>query len=81
MTTIPLHLPSDLLEFIEAKVKSGEFATANDYIVALLDAAKNKRSGIEAALLEGLSDGPAEEWTRQEWNEIKERVIRRHQES
>jgi len=81
MSTIPLELPDDLRQFVEARVQRGEFASANEYIVALVDAARSKRSEIEAALLEGLQSGPAEEWTSQEWADIKQRVIRRHQES
>jgi antitoxin ParD1/3/4 len=81
MSTIPLELPDDLRQFVEAKVQSGQFASANEYIVALVDAARSKRSEIEAALLEGLQSGPAEEWTNQEWADIKQRVIQRHQES
>ncbi len=80
MSTIPLELPDDLLQFVEAKVQQGQFASANDYIVALVDAARSKRSEIESALLEGLQSGPAEEWTTQEWADIKQRVIQRHQE-
>jgi antitoxin ParD1/3/4 len=79
MTTIPVELPEDLCEFVEATVQSGQFSTANEYIVALVDAARNKRTEIEAALIQGLDSGPAEEWTSQEWADIKQRVIQRHQ--
>jgi antitoxin ParD1/3/4 len=79
MATIPLELPDDLRQFVEAKVQRGQFASANEYIVALVDAARKKRSEIEAALLEGLRSGPAEEWTSEEWAEIKHRVVQRHQ--
>lgn len=79
MPTIPVELPDDLQQFIETKLKRGQFATANEYIVALVDAARRKRSEIEAALIEGLQSGPPEEWTSQEWDEMKQRVIKRHQ--
>ena len=65
---------------MESQVQRGEFASASEYIVALVDAARNKRSEIETALLEGLASGPAEEWTSQEWADIKQRVIERHSE-
>lgn len=80
MSTIDLDLPDDLREFVEAKVQRGEFASASDYIVALIDAARRKKSEIEAALLEGLESGPAEEWTGEEWSDIKKRVVERHSE-
>jgi putative addiction module CopG family antidote len=81
MSTIPIQLPAELQRFVETRVTQGQFATANEYIVALVDAAKKRRTDIEAALIEGLESGPAEEWASQEWQDIKKRVIKRHQES
>ena len=78
MSTIRVDLPDELREFVETKVQRGEFASANDYIVALIDAARKRKSEIEVALLEGLESGPAEEWTSDEWADIKKRVIERH---
>ena len=80
MSTIAVDLPEDLRKFIETKVLRGEFASASEYIVALVDAARRKKSEIEAALLEGMESGPAQEWTRQEWVDMKQRVIARHSE-
>jgi antitoxin ParD1/3/4 len=80
MSTIGVDLPQDLLEFVESQVQRGEFGSASEYIVALVDAARNKKSEIETALLVGLESGPAEEWTTEEWAEIKRRVIERHPE-
>ena len=78
MATIPLELPSDLQDFINGKIKTGQFASASEYIVALVGAARRSRSTIEAALIEGLESGPAEEWTSQKWLEIRQRVIHGH---
>jgi putative addiction module CopG family antidote len=80
MSTIAVELPEDLREFIETKVQRGEFASVSEYIVALVNAARRSKSDIEAALLEGLESGPAQEWTRQEWSDIKQRVMARHSE-
>lgn len=80
MSTIPVELPDELYRFVEAKVQRGQFTSVNEYIVALVDAARSKRSEIEAALIEGLDSGAAEEWTSHEWADIRQRVIRRHQE-
>ncbi len=79
MTTIPLELPEDLQEFVEATVKGGRFSDANEFIVALVEAARKKRTDIEVALIDGLESGPAEEWSSQEWHEIKQRVTAHHQ--
>ena len=78
MATIPLELPTDLQVFVDSQVEIGRFTSANDYIVALVDAARDSRSTIEAALLQGLHSDPAEEWTSQEWAEIRQRVVQRH---
>lgn len=79
MSSIPVDLPDDLREFVEAKVQRGEFASASDYIVALVEAARRGRAEIEAALLKGIQSGPAEDCSSEEWAELKQRVIERHQ--
>ena len=79
MAAISIDLPQDLHEFVDATVKQGPFASANDYIVALVESARDGRSAIEAALLEGLESGPAQEWTKDEWAGIRQRVAQRHQ--
>ena len=81
MSSIPVKLPQDLQEFVEAKVKDGQFASASEYIVALVDVARRKKSDVEAALIEGLESGPAVEWTSQEWQDIKQRLVERNQQS
>ena len=78
MSTIPVNLPPELLDFVENKVGEGQFSSAGAYLVALVEAARNNRSAIESALIEGIESGPAEEWTAKEWQEIKDRVAQRH---
>ena len=78
MSTVGVDLPDDLREFVEAEVQRGKFSTASEYIVALVNAARNKKSDIEAALLTGLASGPAEEWTSQEWRDLERRVFEKH---
>ena len=77
MSTIPIQLPDELRQFVEARVTQGQFITVSDYNVALVDAAKKKRTGLEVALIEGLESGPAEEWASQEWQESKQRIAER----
>ena len=78
MPVIPVEFPEDLHEFVEAHVRRGQFPNANEYIIALVDAARRKRSELEAALIEGLESGQTEAWTSQEWTEMKQRVIERN---
>ena len=80
MNPIPVELPDDLRQFVEERVQVGQFASVNDYIVALVDAARRKRSDLEAALITGLESGAPEEWTSEDWESMKQRVVQRHQE-
>lgn len=52
----------------------GGFADAADFTVALVRAASEDRTALEAALLEGLASGPAEPWTGAEWQDLRDRV-------
>jgi putative addiction module CopG family antidote len=79
MSTIPLELPAELQTFVDARAQAGHYGSASEYIVALVDAARRSQSSLEAALLDGLSSGPAEEWTSDEWAEIRNRVMARRQ--
>jgi len=75
MSTIPVDLPDDLRSYVDENAKQGGFASASEYIVALVSAASQKQNDIEAALMSGLSSGPAEPWTKEEWQAIKNRVV------
>ena len=79
MSTISVDLPPDLMEFVAAKVDAGQYRSVGDYLVALIDAARQKRSSIETALLEGIESGPPLEWTQEQWQEIRDRVTESHQ--
>lgn len=78
MSRISIELPGDLQAFIDSRVQSGRYADAGEYVVALLQAARSERVEIEAALVEGLNDPPAEEWTGEEFEGLKQRLLRRH---
>lgn len=73
MSVIPLKLPDVLRQFVDAGIRDGQFSSPTEY-VAHVDAERSNRSEIETALLEGIHSGPTEEWTAQEWAEIKQRV-------
>ena len=77
MSAIPVELPQDLQDFVNTRVKHGQFSNASEYIVALVDSARKGRLALEAALIQGIESGPAEEWTKEEWDNLKERVSSR----
>jgi len=55
--------------------KEGGFANPSEYIVELVAAANEKQGEIERALMAGITSGPAEPWTDDQWQAIKERVV------
>ena len=75
MSNIPVELPDHLIRFVEQGTKDGGFANYSEFIVALVAAASAKQGEIEHALMAGISSGPAEPWTEEEWQSIKERVV------
>jgi Arc/MetJ-type ribon-helix-helix transcriptional regulator len=74
MSTIPVDLPDHLKSYVDENAKQRGFASASEYIVALVAAASEKQNEIELALVSGLSSGPAEPWTNEDWQAIKSRV-------
>jgi Arc/MetJ-type ribon-helix-helix transcriptional regulator len=75
MSNIPVDLPDHLMQFVDQGAKDGGFANPGEYIVALVAAANAKQGEIEQALMAGISSGPAEPWTDEEWQSIKKRVV------
>jgi len=60
-TTMNISLPETLRDFVDERVAEGSFASASDYVRALIrdDRAKRAQARLEAKLLEGLQSGPA----------------------
>ena len=75
MSNIPIELPDHLIQFVDQGTKDGGFANHSEFIVALVAAASAKQGEIEQALMAGIASGPAEPWTDEEWQSIKERVV------
>ena len=75
MSSIPVDLPDELMQFVDQGTKKGGFTNPGEFIVALVAAANEKQGEIEQALMAGINSGPAELWTDEEWQTIKERVV------
>lgn len=56
MATLNISMPDELRAFIEARVKTGEYQSASDY---LRDLIRHDREEIDRLLLEGLESGKA----------------------
>jgi antitoxin ParD1/3/4 len=72
MTTMNISLPDEMKAFVEARMAEEGYASASEYLRALIrDAEKRKaKQELEAKLLEGLQ-GPAVELTRDEWKSME----------
>lgn len=80
MEDLHISLSDRQQAFVDEQVSAGEFASAADYVAALIDAeAKAKaQEKLEALLLEALDeDGPDEEWTDADWEALRARVAGR----
>ena len=77
MSTIPVELPDHLKSYVDRSAAQGGYASASDYIVALVAAASEKQGEIEQALMAGIASGAAESWSDDEWQEIRSRVVSR----
>jgi antitoxin ParD1/3/4 len=79
MMSMSISLPETLTEFVDARIESGEYSTASEYIAALIRQDQEKQDEqerLEALLLEGL-DSPASEMTAADWEDIRRVALAR----
>ena len=72
MTTMNISVPDEMKAFVEAQMAEEGYASASEYLRALIRDAQKRRAKqvLEAKLLEGLH-GPAVELTRDEWKSME----------
>ncbi len=72
MTTMNISLPDEMKAFVEAQMAQEGYASASEYLRALIRDAQKRRAKheLETKLLEGLH-GPVVELTRGEWKSIE----------
>jgi antitoxin ParD1/3/4 len=76
MTTMNISLPEEMKVFVEAEMAHEGYASASEYVLALIrDAQRRKaRQELEAKLLEGL-EGPEVEMDRADWDSIRREAL------
>lgn len=76
MATMNISLPEEMKAFIEAQIAREGYASASEYLRALVRDAQRRqaRRELEAKLLEGL-DGTAVEMTREDWESIRQEAL------
>ncbi len=78
MTTMNISLPDEMKAFVEAQMAQDGYASASEYLRALIRDAQKRRAKqeLELKLLEGLR-GPAVAMTREEWESIEQEAQER----
>ena len=71
-----ISLPEPLKQFNEQQVSAGGYASAEEYIGALVEA-ERERARIEELIVEGLESGPATEMTAEDWEDIRQEGLAR----
>ncbi len=76
MTTMNISLPDEMKAFVESKIAEDGYASASEYLRALIreDQKQRARRELEALLLEGLQ-GPAVVLDRAEWDSIEREAL------
>ncbi len=76
MITMNISLPEEMKAFIETRIAAEGYASASEYLRALIrDAQKRQaKQELEAKLLEGL-EGPAVEMTREDWDSMRREAL------
>jgi antitoxin ParD1/3/4 len=78
MTTMNISLPEEMKAFIEAQMSQEGYASASEYLRALIreDQKRRAKQALEAKLLEGLQS-PASEMTDADWSALREKIYER----
>lgn len=76
MTTLNISLPDNLREWIDARIKTGDYSSASDYMRNLIRTDQKKCADLEEILLEGLNSGKAIEATPSFWAKKHEQLQR-----
>jgi len=73
-----ISLPEAMREFLEARVASGGYRSASEYLAELIrrDQDAARREGLENSLLAGLDSGPAEPFDEGFFERQRERIRR-----
>jgi antitoxin ParD1/3/4 len=76
MTTLNISLPDAMKAFVEAQVQTGQYASASDYIRALVreDQKRQAEQELEAKLLAALDNNDFREATPELFERLRVRI-------
>jgi antitoxin ParD1/3/4 len=77
MTTMNISLPDEMKSFVEAQMTREGYASASEYLRALIREAQKRRAKreLEAKFREAIESGPATPMTREDWESIEDEAI------
>jgi antitoxin ParD1/3/4 len=78
MATMNVSLPDPMKEWVEARVESGQYSNASDYVRDLIrrdQEYQDKREQLIQALLAGEASGVSEKSLDDIWKDVKKRHI------
>jgi antitoxin ParD1/3/4 len=86
MATLSISLSEAELDFVQRRAADAQFSSPSEYVQALIRAELEGEQEpaeispeLEAELLRGLNSGPPTEMTREDWQDIRREVLRRHE--
>jgi antitoxin ParD1/3/4 len=74
MPRLNVNIPDPMREWVEERVKSGEYVDATDYVSELIRRDQDKREGLVRALIEGEQGGISPRSVQQIINETKAKL-------
>lgn len=79
MASLHISLSDEMRDFVEARVRGGEFHNQSEYVRDLIrhDQDRRARQRVDALLMEGLESGEAQEMSDSDWEEIRQEARRR----
>ena len=79
MTTMNISLPDEMKTFVEAQMTQEGYASASEYLRALIREAQKRRAkrDLEAKFREAIESGPATPMTREDWESIEPEAMKR----
>ena len=78
MAVVNISLPDQMRQYIDERIREGEYNTTSEYFRDLIRDDQKRRAGerLETLLLRGL-ESPASEWTQDDVDHIKNAVRER----
>jgi antitoxin ParD1/3/4 len=74
MSTLNISLPDNLREWIDGRVKKGDYSSASDYMRDLIRSDQKKHVEIDEILLEGINSGESLEATSAFWEKKRQHL-------